>query len=119
MEKKNLAKECAAIPDFWSPRVVEELNGQVVKVARIKGEFVWHHHQDEDEFFMVLRGKLVIRMPDGDVRLDEGDIFVVPRGVEHMPVAEDEVHILMFEPKSTVNTGNVRNELTVLPPGQP
>lgn len=116
MEKKNLARECAAVGAFWSPRVVAELNGQVVKVARIKGEFVWHHHQDEDEFFMVLKGKLTIRMLDGDVCLDEGDMCVVPRGVEHMPVAEDEVHILLFEPTSTVNTGNVHNELTAFPP---
>ena len=116
MEKFNLTDVCGEIPDHWSPRVVAELNGQVVKVAKIKGEFVWHHHEDEDEFFMVLKGHLVLKLPDRDVILDEGDAFVVPRGMEHMPVADEEVYILMFEPQSTVNTGNVRNELTILHP---
>jgi len=116
MKKVNLIDVCGAIPDYWSPRVVAELNGQYVKVARIKGEFVWHHHEDEDEFFLVLKGQLVIKLPDKDVILNEGEAFVVPRGVEHMPVAEEEVFILMFEPQSTVNTGNVRNDLTILGP---
>jgi mannose-6-phosphate isomerase-like protein (cupin superfamily) len=116
VKKVDLSAVCESIPEHWSPRVVAELNGQVAKVAKIKGEFVWHHHEHEDEFFLVLKGQLVIKMPDEDVVLEEGEAFVVPRGVEHKPVAEEEVFILMFEPESTVNTGNVRNEMTILDP---
>lgn len=117
MEKVNLKEKLAAFSDHWSPRIVGELNGQQVKLVKLKGEFVWHHHEREDELFLVLRGRLVIRFRDRDVVLDEGEFLVVPRGVEHQPVAEEETHVLLFEPASTLNTGNVRNERTVEDPG--
>lgn len=113
MEKVNLAEKLSLIPDLWSPRVVGEVNGQQVKLARLRGEFVWHHHEAEDELFLVLRGRLRILYRDGEVELSEGELCVVPRGVEHRPVAEEEVHLLLFEPASTLNTGNVRDGRTV------
>ena len=93
--------------------IVAELNGQHVKVVRLRGEFVWHHHDVEDELFMVLRGRFRMEFRDRTVELGEGDLLVVPRGVEHRPVADEEVEVLLFEPASTLNTGNVRNERTV------
>jgi mannose-6-phosphate isomerase-like protein (cupin superfamily) len=93
--------------------VAGELNGQQVKLAKVKGAFVWHHHQNEDELFLVLKGVLTLEFRDGSVTLNPGEFFIVPRGVEHRPIAEEEVHLLMFEPASTLNTGNVRNERTV------
>jgi len=113
MNKVNLEQKLALFSEHWRPRVVGELNGQQVKLAKLKGEFVWHHHQDEDELFLVLKGRLLLRLREGEVVLDEGEFFIVPRGVEHQPVAEDEVHVLFFEPASTLNTGNVRNERTI------
>jgi mannose-6-phosphate isomerase-like protein (cupin superfamily) len=92
---------------------VGELNGQHVKLAKAKGEFVWHHHENEDELFLVLDGTLRLEFRDGAVTLGPGELYIVPRGVEHRPVASDEVHLLLFEPASTLNTGNVRNERTV------
>lgn len=109
----SLKEKLNEIDDYWQPHIVCSLNGQDVKIARIKGEFIWHKHDDADEMFMVLKGELKIHLPDTTVNLKEGQIYVVPRGVEHKPVAEDEVHILLFEPAGTLNTGNVRNELTV------
>ena len=109
----NLAAKLACFTDHWNPRVVGELNGQHVKLAKLQGEFVWHHHEAEDELFLVLDGTLVIELRDGSVTLGPGELFIVPRGVEHRPVAPQEVHLLLFEPASTLNTGNVRNERTV------
>ncbi|MFC1574544.1 cupin domain-containing protein [Gemmatimonadota bacterium] len=109
----NLAQKLSAIQDHWSPRVVGELNGQHVKLAKAKGEFIWHHHSNEDELFLVLRGSLLLEFRDGSVTLGPGELFVVPRGVEHRPIAREEVHLLLFEPASTLNTGNVRNDRTV------
>ena len=109
----NLAEKLSEIQDYWSPRIAGELNGQHVKLAKVKGEFVWHRHQNEDELFLVLKGVLRLELRDGTVTLRPGEFFIVPRGVEHRPVAEEEVHLLMFEPASTLNTGNVRNERTV------
>ena len=109
----NLAESFAKIRDHWDPHIVGELNGQHVKLAKVQGEFVWHHHQDEDELFLVLKGVLDLELRDGTVTLEPGELFIVPRGVEHRPVAREEVHLLMFEPASTLNTGNVRNERTV------
>lgn len=109
----NLAAALGRIPDLWSPRIVGELNGQHVKLAKAKGEFVWHHHENEDELFLVLEGTLRLELRDGEVTLGPGDMYIVPRGVEHRPVAPEEVHLLLFEPVSTLNTGNVRNERTV------
>jgi mannose-6-phosphate isomerase-like protein (cupin superfamily) len=113
MEKIDLAEKLSLFDDYWHPRIVAELNGQQVKLAKLKGEFEWHHHEQEDELFLVLKGSLTIKLRDGDVLLEEGDCVVVPRGVEHKPVAEAEVHVLMFEPATTLNTGNVRSERTV------
>ena len=109
----NLAEKLAEIHDHWDPHIVGELNGQYVKLVKVKGEFVWHHHQNEDELFFVLEGVLRLDLRDGGVTLKPGEFFIVPRGVEHRPVAEEEVHLLMFEPVSTLNTGNLRNERTV------
>ena len=113
MEKVNLAEKFGLFEEYWSPKIVGELNGQHVKVAKLKGEFIWHHHETEDELFLVVKGQLVLELREQDVVLEEGEFFIVPRGVEHKPVAEEEVHVLLFEPKSTLNTGNVRNERTV------
>jgi mannose-6-phosphate isomerase-like protein (cupin superfamily) len=112
MQKVNLAESLASFSEPWQPRIVGELNGQHVKVAKLQGEFVWHHHEAEDELFLVLKGSLTMQLRDGDVTLGEGEFFIVPRGVEHRPVANDEVHVLLFEPATTLNTGNVRNERT-------
>jgi mannose-6-phosphate isomerase-like protein (cupin superfamily) len=113
MEKVNLAEKFGLFEEYWSPKIVGELNGQHVKLAKLKGEFIWHHHEAEDELFLVVKGQLVLELREQDVVLQEGEFFIVPRGVEHKPVAEEEVHVLLFEPKSTLNTGNVRNERTV------
>ena len=113
MHKVNIAQKFALFDEHWSPKVVGELNGQQVKIAKIQGEFVWHHHEDEDELFMVIKGELTIKLPDEDVHLKEGEFLIVPRGVEHKPVAEREAHILMLEPAGTLNTGNVQNERTL------
>jgi len=113
----NLEEKLAAISDYWNPRIVGELNGQHVKLAKLQGGFLWHHHEKEDELFLVLKGTLRLELRGPDVppfiELRPGELFVVPRGMEHRPVAQEEVHVLMFEPASTLNTGNVRNERTV------
>ena len=112
MDKVNLISKLQQFDELWSPKIVGELNGQHVKLAKLKGEFVWHHHENEDELFMVIRGKLLIRFRDREVWLQEGEFLIVPRGVEHQPVAAEEVHVLLFEPQSTLNTGTERNERT-------
>ena len=113
MEKINLAEKFGLFEELWSPKVVGELNGQHVLVAKLKGEFVWHHHQAQDEMFLVVKGRLTIKLRDREVPLDEGELFIVPRGVEHKPVAEEEAHVLLFEPKGTLNTGNMRTARTI------
>jgi mannose-6-phosphate isomerase-like protein (cupin superfamily) len=113
VEKVNLNAKLALFSDYWSPRIVGDLNGQQVKLAKLKGEFTWHHHDAEDELFLVIKGHLVIQVPDQDISLGEGEFLIIPHGIEHRPVAEDEVHVLLFEPKGTLNTGNVRNERTL------
>ena len=112
-ERIDLAEKLSGFDERWSPRIVAELNGQQVKLAKLEGEFVWHSHADEDELFLVLEGKLTIELRDGAVVLGPGQMVVVARGVEHRPVAVGEVHLLLFEPAGTLNTGNVRNERTV------
>lgn len=112
MEKVNLAEKFGAFSEHWSPRIVGELNGQHVKLVKVQGEFVWHHHDVEDELFLVVQGQLDMHLNDRVVPIREGEFFIVPRGVEHKPVAAGETHILLFEPASTLNTGNVRNERT-------
>lgn len=113
MQKVNLSEKLGLIAEQWVPRIVGELNGQQVKLAKLEGEFIWHHHEHEDELFLVIKGKLLMRLRDGDICINEGEFLIVPRGVEHQPVAEEEVHLLLFEPAGTLNTGNVRNERTV------
>jgi mannose-6-phosphate isomerase-like protein (cupin superfamily) len=112
MERIRLREKLDQVQALWEPKIVAELNGQHVKLAKIAGAFVWHHHADEDELFLVLDGRLTMEFRDRTVELDPGDVLVVPRGVEHRPVATEETHILMFEPAGTLNTGNVRNERT-------
>ena len=113
MQAINLSEKLRQVADYWNPKIVGELNDSFVKVVKLKGEFLWHHHEHEDELFLVVKGTLRMRFRDKDVVVREGEFLVVPRGVEHMPVAEDEVHVVLLEPKSTLNTGNVRNERTV------
>ena len=113
MHKVNLAEKLALFTDHWSPRVVGELNGQEVKVVKLKGDFVWHHHESADELFLVLHGRLLIQLRGRDIVLEPGELFIVPKGVEHKPIAADEVHVLLFEPADTLNTGNVTNAQTV------
>ena|SRR3990172_1042318 len=113
MPKVNLAQKFGLIKEHWSPKIAGQLNGQYVKLAKFKGEFVWHQHEKEDELFLVTKGRLIIQLRDGDVSLAEGEFFIVPAGVEHKPVAQEEVHALMLEPISTLNTGNVTNERTL------
>jgi mannose-6-phosphate isomerase-like protein (cupin superfamily) len=113
MEKVNLTEKLSLFTEHWSPRIVGELNGQYVKLAKLAGEFEWHKHPNEDELFLVLAGSLVIKLRDRDVRLEEGEFFIVNRCVEHKPVAEGEVHVLLFEPVSTINTGDRRSDRTV------
>src|SRR5688500_2964381 len=112
MNKVSLSEVLASFSEHWQPRIVGELNGQHVKVVKLQGAFVWHHHETEDELFLVLKGTMTMRLRDGEVVLREGEFFIVPRGVEHRPVAEDEAHILLFEPAGTLNTGNLQNERT-------
>ncbi len=112
MDKVNLREQLDSFSEHWQPRVVGELNGQHVKVAKLRGEFVWHHHADADEMFLVIKGKMRIQMREGDITLKEGEFFIVPRGVEHCPIADEEAQILLFEPVGTLNTGNVENERT-------
>lgn len=112
MEKVNLNEKLALFSEHWQPKVVGELNGQAVKLVKFRGEFVWHHHEAEDELFLVLRGRFRMEFRDRHVWLEEGELIIVPRGVEHRPVAEDEVAVMLFEPAGTLNTGNVRGALT-------
>jgi|SRR5450631_932220 mannose-6-phosphate isomerase-like protein (cupin superfamily) len=118
MQKVNLAEKLALFSEHWSPKIAGELNGQQVKLVKFLGEFVWHHHDAEDELFLVVRGAFRMDYRDGDGReaaidLHEGEFLIVPRGVEHRPVAAEEVHVMLFEPASTLNTGNVRGAMTL------
>ena len=112
----NLSDAFASFDERWSPRVAAELNGQHVKLAKLEGPFVWHRHEAEDELFLVVEGRLVIELRDGEVSLDAGEFVVIPRGVEHRPVADGEVHVLLFEPAGTLNTGDVQDDRTVPAP---
>ena len=116
MEKVNLGEKLAQFADHWCPKVVGELNGQQVKLVKFVGEFVWHTHDHEDELFLVVKGRFTMEFRDRQVPLSEGEFLIVPRGVEHRPVAAEEVHVLLFEPATTLNTGDVRSERTVLNP---
>lgn len=118
LEKISLDAKFAAFSDAWQPRIVGELNGQHVKLAKLRGAFMWHHHEHEDELFLVHRGRLRMELRDRTIVLDPGDMLVVPRGVEHRPVAEGEVEVILFEPAGTLNTGNLVNERTVANPAR-
>lgn len=113
MEKVNLAEKLSCFDDHWHPRIVGELNGQHVKLVKFQGPFVWHHHEAEDELFLVVKGSFRMELRDRAIDLRAGEFLIVPRGVEHRPVAEEEVEVLLFEPASTLNTGNVVNDRTV------
>src|SRR5262245_43815452 len=113
MQKVNLAEKLGLFSEQWKPKVVGELNGQQVKRVKFHGPFDWHHHDNEDELFLVVKGRFRMEFRDRHVWLEEGVCLIVPRGVEHRPVAEEEAHVLLFEPASTLNTGNVQNERTV------
>jgi len=113
VEKVNLTDKFATFNDTWSPKIVGEINDSYVKLAKLKGEFEWHFHENEDELFLVVKGRLLVKFRDRDVWLNEGEFLIVPKGVEHLPIAEDEAHVLFVEPKTTLNTGNVQSARTV------
>jgi mannose-6-phosphate isomerase-like protein (cupin superfamily) len=113
MKKVNVAEKLQMFHEHWSPKIVGELNESYVKLVKLHGEFVWHLHENEDEMFFVIKGELVIKLRTEDITLREGEFFIIPKGVEHMPVAKEEVHAMLLEPKTTLNTGNINNERTV------
>lgn len=113
LEKVNLAQKFEHFAEYWDPRIAGELNDSYVKLAKLKGEFEWHQHDDEDELFLVVKGHLTIKLRDQDVELDPGEFVIIPRRIEHLPVAAEEVHVVLLEPKSTLNTGNVQSDRTV------
>lgn len=112
MNKINLAEKFGLFNEYWSPKIAGELNGSYIKLAKLKGEFDWHHHENEEEMFLVVKGELIIKFRDEDIAINAGEFIVIPRGVEHLPVAPEEVHVMLIEPKETLNTGNIINEKT-------
>jgi mannose-6-phosphate isomerase-like protein (cupin superfamily) len=112
IDKINIAEKLSLINEYWSPNIAGELNGQFVKLVKFKGEFTWHHHENEDEMFLVVKGKFRMELKEKSIDVNEGEYIIIPRGVDHKPVAEEEVHVMLFEPASTLNTGNVKNEFT-------
>ena len=113
MEKINLAEKFSLFSEYWKPKIAGELNGQQVKLVKFKGEFIWHHHDNEDELFYVVKGSFDMHLQDKIMTINESEFIIIPRGMEHKPVAKEEVHVLLFEPVSTLNTGNLENERTV------
>jgi mannose-6-phosphate isomerase-like protein (cupin superfamily) len=113
METVNLKDKFSKFQDYYNPRVIGEINDCQVKAVKLKGEFIWHHHDNEDELFLVVKGTLRMKFRDREAVVREGEFVIVPRGVEHLPVAEEEVHIVLIEPRTTLNTGNIQNERTV------
>ncbi len=113
METVNLKDKFGKFRDYWKPRVIGEVNDCQVKAVKLKGEFIWHHHDNEDELFLVVKGTLRMKFRDREAVVGEGEFVIVPRGVEHLPVADEEVHIVLIEPRTTLNTGNIQNERTV------
>lgn len=116
MEKINLAQKFDLIKEHWSPKIVGEVNDIYIKLVKFQGDFVWHHHEKEDELFYVVKGTMVMKLRSGDVTVGEGEFIIIPRGIEHMPVARKEVFLMLIEPKSTLNTGNIEGERTVKEP---
>ncbi len=113
MEKVNIAEKLKQIKGYWQPHIVGELNGQYVKLTKLKGRFIWHCHENEDEMFLILKGRLRMELRDSNLWMEKGEFIIIPRGVEHRPEAKKEVQVLLFEPVSTLNTGNVRNKRTL------
>ena len=113
MEKVNLSEKFSLFSEYWDPKIAGELNGQQVKLVKFKGPFVWHHHEQEDELFYVVKGSFDMEFLDKIVTVNEGEFIIVPRGIEHRPNAKDEVHVVLFEPGTTLNTGNIKNEMTM------
>ena len=113
IRKVNLVEMFGRFQDQWSPKIVGEVNDSVVKLTKLQGEFVWHHHDQEDELFLVVKGRLRLKLKDKELVLGPGEFAIIPHGVEHLPIADEETHVLLFEPKSTLNTGNIHNERTV------
>ena len=113
MEKVNLNQKFSLIQDYWSPKIAGEINESYVKLVKLKGEFVWHHHETEDELFLVVKGKLLIKLRDRDIWLQEGEFVIIPKGIDHLPIADEEAHVILLEPKTTLNTGDTQNERTV------
>jgi len=116
IQKTNLAKAFGTFSEHWSPRIAGRVNDMHVKLAKLEGDFIWHHHETEDELFLVIKGSLLMKLRDGEVRVNEGEFVTIPRGVEHCPCAETETWVMLFEPITTLNTGNVSNERTVRSP---
>ncbi len=112
LAKINISEKLSLFSEYWSPKIVGELNGQQVKLAKFKGKFIWHKHENEDEMFYVLNGKFKMEFRDKTIEVNEGEFIIVPKGVEHRPVAEEEVHVMLFEPETTLNTGNTNNKFT-------
>jgi mannose-6-phosphate isomerase-like protein (cupin superfamily) len=110
----NIAQKFRLFSEFWSPRIVGAVNDSYIKLVKVKGEFVWHDHKEEDELFLVLKGRLTVKTRDSDIELQEGEFVIIPKGVEHKPVADSEAHLLFLERSTTINTGNIRNEKTVV-----
>jgi mannose-6-phosphate isomerase-like protein (cupin superfamily) len=112
MQKINLKEKLSLVNEYWSPKIVGELNDSHVKIAKLKGEFVWHKHDNKDEMFFIIKGKLLIKLREKDIHLQEGEFVIIPKGVEHLPIADEEVHVMLIEPKTTLNTGDVVSDLT-------
>src|SRR5688500_6707447 len=112
MEKVNLMQKLSLFNEHWSPKIVGELNNQLIKLVKFKGDFIWHKHDEEDELFLVVKGTFIMELRDKNIELNEGEFLIVPRGVEHKPVASEEAWVMLFEPASTLNTGDVQNERT-------
>lgn len=112
IKKVNLAEKFQLFKEYWNPKIVDALNDSYVKLAKLKGEFTWHKHDNEDELFLVIKGNLLIKLRNQDIHLAPGEFVIIPKGVEHFPIAEEEVHVVLIEPKTTLNTGDISNELT-------
>jgi mannose-6-phosphate isomerase-like protein (cupin superfamily) len=113
LDKVNISQKLNLFNEYWSPKILGEVNESYVKVAKLKGEFLWHTHENEEEMFFVIRGELIVKFRDKDVTLNDGEFLIIPRGIEHMPVAQNEVHVMLIEPKTTLNTGDIKNDRTV------
>lgn len=113
MQKVNIHNKLALFSDYWSPKIIGDLNDSYIKLAKFKGEFVWHKHDNEDELFFIIKGNLLIKLRGQDIHLKEGEFVIIPKGVEHLPIAKEEVHVMLIEPKTTLNTGDTKGDLTV------